>query len=58
VKEKYYTKLSALKTKLEKLNQMEEKVEIDLLKFSKFEKTVDELFKGDIERYKLSEDSI
>jgi hypothetical protein len=58
VKERYYTKLTSLKGKLEKLNQMEEKVEADLTKFTKFDKTVDELFKNEIKQYKLNEDSI
>jgi hypothetical protein len=59
LKERYYNKLSGLKTKLEKLNQKEEKVELELTtKFKHFDKTVDELFKQEIEQYKINEDSI
>lgn len=46
-----------LKNKLEVLNVKEEAVNSELQKFPKFDKNVDELFKEEIEKYKI-EDSI
>jgi hypothetical protein len=58
LKERYYIKLNDLKGKMDKLNKKEEQLEGDLFKFKHFEKPVDELFKQEIEQYKINEDSI
>jgi hypothetical protein len=47
-----------LKNKLEVLNIKEESVNSELQKFSKFDKNVDELFKEEIDKYKIEDSMI
>jgi hypothetical protein len=58
MKNKYSDRLMSLKNKLEMLNQKEESITIDLHRYKKLEKNVDDLFKKEIDYYKISEDSL
>lgn len=58
IKEKYNDRLINLKNKLEMLNVKEENLSTDLHRYKKLEKNVDDLFKKEIDYYKISEDSL
>jgi hypothetical protein len=58
IKAKYSDRLSNLKNRLENLNGKEEVLSTDLHRYKKYEKNVDELFKEEIEKYKIVDDSL
>lgn len=58
LKTKYNDSLINIKNKLELLNSKEEALITDLHRFKKIEKNVEELFKKEINFYKISEDSL
>lgn len=58
IKAKYSDRLSNLKNRLENLNGKEEVLSTDLHRYKKYEKNVDELFKEEIEKYKIVDDSM
>jgi hypothetical protein len=58
IKAKYSDRLSILKNKLENLNGKEEALSSDLHRYKKYEKNVDELFKEEIDKYKIIDDSL
>lgn len=47
-----------MKNSYEKLNFKEDALANDVYKYKTFEKPVNELFKDEIEKYKISEDSL
>lgn len=58
LKLKYNDRLINLKNKLEFLDSKEESLSSDLHRYKKLEKNVDDLFKKEIEYYKISDDSL
>jgi ABC-type oligopeptide transport system ATPase subunit len=58
-KDKYTTKLSQMKLKLDKLRIKEEQINNEIQKnYKHIEKNVDVLFKKEIDEFKISEDSL
>ena len=53
LKQKYYDRLVNLKAKLEKCNSAEETIVTELHRFKSYEKSCEEAFKSEIEKYKL-----
>jgi hypothetical protein len=47
-----------MRNRFEKLNFREDSLQNDVFKFKPLEKSVAELFKEDIDKYKISEDSL
>lgn len=58
IKTKYYDRLVTMKAKLEKLNSKEESIATNLNRYTKYEKNIEDLFKKEIEKHKISEDSL
>ena len=58
IKMKYNDRLVNLKIKMENLNFKEESLSSDLHRYQNLEKNVDDLFKDEIEKYKLVDDSL
>lgn len=58
IKDKYLEKLEHMKNRFEKLNFREDALSNDMYKFKPFEKSVNDLFKDEIDKYKISEDSL
>lgn len=57
MKERYLEKLEFLRNKFETLGRNEEALNNEMYKFKSLEKNLNELFKEDIEKYKITEDS-
>ena len=53
LKQKYYDRLVNLKAKLEKCNSAEESIVTELHRFKSYEKSCEEAFKTEIEKYKV-----
>jgi hypothetical protein len=51
-------KLELMRNRFEKLNFREDALSNDIYKFKHFEKSVGDLFKEEIDKYKISEDSL
>ena len=58
IKAKYSDRLINLKNKLENLNSKEDSLSSDLHHYKKLEKNVDDLFKEEIDYYRILEDSL
>jgi hypothetical protein len=57
IKTNFISKLSYLKENLIKFNHKEDQLITDMDKVKKFDKNIDDLFKKEIEEYKISDDS-
>ena len=51
-------KLEHMRNRFEKLNFREDTLSNDIYKFNHFEKSVGDLFKEEIDKYKISDDSL
>ena len=58
VKESYTEKLTSLKSKLEKYSQTESSIIAEFHRYIGFEKSLNEAFKNEIEKYKLEDENI
>lgn len=58
IKNRYINILSYTKLKMIDLNAEDEVLVSELHRFKKYEKNVEELFKSEMEKYKITEDSM
>jgi len=58
IRDKYVEKLEHMRNRFEKLNFREDTLANDMYKFKHYEKSVGDLFKEEIDKYKISEDSL
>ncbi len=56
IRKQYSERLIDLKNKMEKISNKEENLSSELHRYKHFEKNVDEIFKEEIDYYKISED--
>lgn len=58
IKDKYLEKLEHMRNRFEKLNFREDALSNDMYKYKHFDKGISDLFKEEIDKYKISEDSL
>jgi hypothetical protein len=57
IKVRNVDKLSQIKLKLSNLTEKEEHIGSELHRYKKYDRTVDDLFKKEIDKYKIQDDS-
>ena len=57
IKDGYTEKLTALKSKLEKYSQTESSIIAEFHRYMGFEKSLNEAFKNEIEKYKIDDEN-
>jgi len=57
MKERYLEKLEYLRNKFESMGRKEDSLNNEMFKFKPMEKNINELFKEEIEKYKITDDS-